>query len=334
MSYKRPHGFGRVPVKKSGLKPSRWKAECVERRPLRLEGGKDCKVLPILTDIDDFCKRFEPLSHQHLLQAGHRHRSRQPALALSEIMTILVSFHQSHYRTFKHYYTDCVVPRLRPYFPTLVSYTRFVELIPRALVPLCCYLHPRKGPCTGIAFIDSPPLSVCHNRRIASHKVFAGWATRGKPSRGWFYGVKLHLIVNDAGALLAFCLTPGHVDDRQPVPILTPRLLGQLFGARGYISQALHDALLAQGLELLTEIRKTMQHRLMRWWDKVLLRKRVLIETINDQLKNSSQIEHTRHRSVPGCMVNLLCGLVAYSFQPKKPSLGLRYDSRLPVLIM
>jgi hypothetical protein len=294
----------------------------------------ELQLTAMFCDIDDFCKRFEPIYHRHLLQAGHRYRSRQPALALSEIMTILVYFHQSHYRTFKHYYMDCVIPRLRPYFPTLVSYTRFVELIPRALVPLCCYLHTRKGQCTGIAFIDSTPLRVCHNRRIASHKVFAGWATRGKTSMGWFYGFKLHVIVNDAGELLAFCLTPGHVDDRKPVPMLTPRLLGQLFGDRGYISQALHDTLLAQGLELLTKIRKNMKNRLMRWWDKVLLRKRVLIETINDQLKNISQIEHTRHRSVPGFMVNLLCGLVAYSFQPKKPSLGFRYDARLPVLIM
>jgi hypothetical protein len=175
---------------------------------------------------------------------------------------------------------------------------------------------------------------VCHNRRIAAHKVFAGWARRGKTSMGWFYGFKLHLIVNDVGELLAFCLTPGHVDDRQPVPALTKSLVGQLFGDRGYISQALHDLLFPQGLELLTKIRKNMKNRLMRWWDKLLLRKRALIETINDQLKNISQIEHTRHRSVTGFMVNLVAGLIAYSYQPKKPSLGIRYDPRLPVLAM
>jgi DDE family transposase len=294
----------------------------------------ELQLIAMFCDVDDFCKRFEPIYRQHLLPSGRGTRLRQPALALSEIMTILVYVHGSHYRPFKHYYTDCVVPRLRPYFPTLVSYTRFVELMPRALVPLCCYLYTRKGRCTGIAFIDSTPLGVCHNRRIASHKVFAGWAARGKTSMGWFYGFKLHVIVNDEGELLAFCLTPGHVDDRRPVPKLVPGLFGQLFGDRGYISQALHDTRFAQGLELLTKIRKNMKKRLMRWWDKVLLRKRALIETINDQLKNSSQIAHTRHRSVAGFMGNLLCGLSAYSFQPKKPSLGLRYDPRLPVLIM
>jgi hypothetical protein len=294
----------------------------------------ELQLITMFCDIDDFCKQFEPIFTRHLLQAGQRHRARQTGLALSELMTILVAFHCSHYRTFKHYYLAHVEPHLRPYFPTLVSYSRFVELLPRALVPLCCYLHTRKGRCTGIAFIDSTPLAVCHNRRIKTHRVFAEWATRGKTSMGWFYGFKLHLIVNDEGELLAFCLTPGHIDDRKPVPQLTKRLFGQLFGDRGYISQALHDALFAQGLELLTKIRKNMQNRLMRLWDKLLLRKRALIETINDQLKNISQIEHTRHRSVTGFMVNLIAGLVAYSFQPKKPSLGLRDDLRLPVCVV
>jgi Transposase DDE domain len=147
-------------------------------------------------------------------------------------------------------------------------------------VPLTCYLRLRKGRCTGIAFVDSTPLAVCHNRRIRAHRVFAGWATRGKTSMGWFYGFKLHLVVNDEGELLACCLTPGHIDDRRPVLQLMTRLFGQLFGDRGYISQALHDALLAQGLELLTKIRKNMKNRLMRLWDKLLLRKRALIEML------------------------------------------------------
>jgi hypothetical protein len=143
----------------------------------------------------------------------------------------------------------------------------------------------------------------------------------------------LHLVVNDEGELLAFCLTPGQVDDRQPVPGLPTALFGQLFGDRGYISQALHDVLFVHGLTLLTKVRKNMKNRPMRLWDKLRLRKRVLIETINDQLKNISQIEHTRHRRVVGFMGNLIAGLVAYSYQPKKPSLGLRRDPLLPMLM-
>jgi hypothetical protein len=166
------------------------------------------------------------------------------------------------------------------------------------------------------------------------HKVFAGLASRGKTSMGWFFGFPLHLIVNDEGELLALRLPPGNVDDRQPVERLAAGLGGQLCGDRGYISQALHDVLLRQGLVLLTKIRRNMKNRMMRLWDKLLLRKRTLIETINDQLKNISQIEHTRHRSVTEFMVNLVAGLVASSDRPKKPSLGLRHDSLLPMLVV
>jgi transposase len=292
------------------------------------------QLITIFCAIDDFCKAFEPVYAQRLRHASQRQRTRQTTLALSEILTLLVYFHWRHYRTFKHDYTEYVAVHLHSYFPQLVSYQRFVELLPRALVPLCCYLSTRKGRCTGIAFIDSTSLAVCDTHRIATHKVFEGMATRGKTSMGWFYGFKLHLIVNDEGALLALRLTPGHGDDRQPVARLATGLDGQLFGDRGYISQALHDLLVGQGLALLTKIRKNMKNRVMRLWDKLLLRKRALIETINDQLKNISQIEHTRHRSVTGCMVNLVAGLVAYSYRPKKPSLGLRRDPLLPMLMV
>ena len=223
---------------------------------------------------------------------------------------------------------------LHPSFPHLVGYHRFVELRPRALVPLCCYLSTRKGRRTGIACIDSTPLAVCDNHRIATHKVFAGIAMRGKTSMGGFFGFKLHLLVNDEGERRAFRVTPGNVDDRQPVERLTAGLGGQLLGDRGDISQALHDVLLTRGLERLTKIRKHMKQRLIRLWDKLLLRKRALIETVNDPLKNISQIEHSRHRSVTGFMVNLVAGLIAYSHRPKKSSLGLRREPMLPMLVM
>ena len=293
------------------------------------------QLIAMFCDIDDFCKWFEPLYMRRLLQSGQHQRTRQTVLALSEIMTIIVYFHSSHYRDCKHYYTEYVATHLRPYFPTLVSYSRFVELIPRAVVPLCGYLHTRKGRCTGITFVDSTSLAVCHNRRISRHKVFAGYATRGKSSMGWFFGFKLHLMVNDKGELVAFRVTTGEVNDQVPVGRMARGLWGQLFGDRGSISRGLHKMLWAQGLALITLIRRNMKPRLMRLWDRLLLRKRFLIETINDQLKNVSQIEHSRHRSLTGFMVNLVAGLLAYTYQPKKPSLGLRVwgESRLPVCV-
>ena len=246
-------------------------------------------------------------------------------------MTIIVQCHASHYRDFKHYYTEYVAVHLRPYFPDLASDNRFVELMPRALVPLCSYLHPRKGCCTGITFVDSTPLAVWHNKRITRHKVFEGYAPRGKCSMGWYFGFKLHLMVNDQGELLAFRVSPGEGDDREPVEQMARGLWGHLYGDRGYISKALHDALLAKGLKLTTLIRRNMKPRLMRLWDRLMLRKRFLIETVNDQLNNVSQIEHSRHRRLSGFLVNVVGALIAYTYPPKKPSLNLwRAESGLP----
>ena len=239
-------------------------------------------------------------------------------------MTILILFHQSHYRTFKVFYTEHVQGHLHREFPTLVSYTRFVELLPTILVPLTAYLHTQLGACRGLSFIDSTKLVVCHNARIPRHRAFAGRARRGKTATGWFFGFKLHLVVNDRGELVAFCLTPGNVDDRQPVPKMAQRLFGKLFGDKGHVSQPLAEHLfVAQGLQLITRLRKNMHNRLLAWSDHVFLRKRAIIETVNDQLKNICQIEHTRHPSPTNFLVNLVAGLIAYCHQPKKPSLGL-----------
>jgi hypothetical protein len=292
------------------------------------------RLIAMFCEIDDFCKGFEPLYTRRLLHNGQRQRVRPSQLSLSEIRTILVYFHRSHYRDFTHYYTAYVATHLRPYFPAVVSYRRFVELRPRALVPLGGYLHTRRGRCTGITFVDSTSLAVCHNRRIRRPKVFAGSATRGKSSMGWFFGFKLHLMVNDEGELVACRVTTGAVNDQGPVERMARGLWGQLFGDRGYISRALHQTLWAQRLALITLRRRNMKPRLMRLWDRLLLRQRLLIETLHDQLKNISQIEHSRHRSLTGFMVNLVGGLLAYTFQPKKPSLGLwRGESGLPVVV-
>ena len=291
-------------------------------------------ILKLFCHVDDFCQWLVTRENAELLGVM-RKRGPSPRLSLSEVMTILIHFHQSRYRDFKAYYTQHVCEHMRSEFPTLVSYTRFVELIPSALPAMCLYLRVRFGQKTGVAFIDSTPLSVCHNRRIVRHRVFAEMAMRGKSSMGWFYGFKLHLIVNDQGELLAVQLTPGNIDDRKPVPQMTKNLWGKLVGDRGYLSQALFEQLFARGLQLITPIRKNMQNRLVVLEDKLLTRKRFVIETIVDQLKNISQIEHTRHRSTTNFIVNLIAGLIAYTWQPKKPSLHLSDKdlALLPALI-
>ncbi len=196
--------------------------------------------------------------------------------------------------------------------------------MPSILIPLSEYLVSCYGRCTGVSFIDSTPIAVCHNRRIPSHRVFDGVALRGKSSVGWFFGFKLHLVVNDMGEVLACTLTPGNVDDRTPVPKLTNQIFGKLFGDRGYISKALFAELFERDIQLVTKLRSNMKNQVMELSDKLMLRKRAIIESVNDQLKNISQIEHTRHRSLPNFMVNLVSGLIAYCHQPRKPSLRLQ----------
>jgi hypothetical protein len=287
-------------------------------------------ILPLFCDIDDFCLLFEPLWEQRLLET--RQRRRASALCLSEVMTIIILFHTSSYRNFKAYYTEQVLQHYAWAFPRLVSYQRFVELMPSALVPLCGYLQTRKGRCSGISFVDSTSLAVCHNRRIHSHKVFAGCARRGKTSVDWFFGFKLHLVINDRGELLALRLTPGNTDDRRPVPELVKGLFGKLFGDRGYVSGPLFEALYDEGVQLVTKLKRGMRNRLLPLFDKIMLRKRAIVESVNDQLKNISQIEHTRHRSVANCFVNLLAGLVAYTWREKKPSLSIRVTEQLQLV--
>ena len=274
--------------------------------------------------VDDFCLQFEPQWRKTLLAQGKIRRVRAKSLCLSEQMTILIAFHQNHYRNFKHFYLNHVQQYWQEAFPKLPSYQRFVEWMPSTLLPLCAYLKSCFGSCTGIGFIDATCLKVCHNRRISRHKVFKNLAARGKTSMGWFFGFKLHLVVNEQGEILNATVTAGNVDDRSPVPELVKNLFGKIFGDRGYISQKLATQLRQDfGLEFYVKPRRNMKNHLMCWQDKLLSRKRAIIETINDQLKNISQIEHSRHRSPVNFCVNVVCALIAYCHQPKKPSLNL-----------
>jgi len=290
-------------------------------------------LLELFVEVDDFYQGFERWAAPQQLP-GKAKRGPEPSLSASEVMTIVIHFHQASYRDFKSFYQKHVCKHLAAEFPRLVSYGRFIELMPGVLLLLCAYLQSRFGNCTGIAFVDSTPLAVCHNRRINRHKVFKELAARGKTTMGWFYGFKLHLIVNELGELLAVHLTPGNVDDRRPLEGMSKDLLGKLFGDKGYLSHALFETLYERGLELITSQRKNMKNQLMLLSDRLMLRKRFIIETITDQLKNISQIEHTRHRSPANFAVNLLAGLIAYTHQPKKPSLRLPADlAQLPAMI-
>jgi hypothetical protein len=178
--------------------------------------------------VDDFCGWFEPRFQQQLLSDDQPRRRRSRSLSLSETLTILIAFHSSAYRNFKAFYTQKVCVHWHSAFPGLVSYQRFVEWMPSALVPLCAYLRHCFGKCSGTSFIDSTSLKVCHNRRISGHRVFKSLAARGKTSVDWFFGFKLHLVVNERGELLNTIVTPGNTDDRQPVCELLDGMYGNV----------------------------------------------------------------------------------------------------------
>ena len=279
------------------------------------------KLTDIFCDVDDFCKVFMPEWEAQLLADGTRKRNRQGRMTMSEIMTLIIAFHTSNQRDFKNYYTGFVARFYKHHFPELLSYTRFLAVMPKALTPLCAYFTHIKGKPTGISFVDSTSIKVCHNLRIERHKTFAGIAKRGKGTMGWFYGFKLHIIVNHLGDILAAKITPANVDDRRPVPELAKGVIGKLYGDKGYISQALSSDLFEKGVELVTNVKKNMKAKLLSAWDRAMLSRRFIIETINDQLKNITQIEHSRHRSVHGFMLNIIAGLIAYSLKDNKPSL-------------
>jgi hypothetical protein len=272
-------------------------------------------------DVDDFCKQFIPAWKRSLIQSGTKKRQKPGRLTESEVITLLVLFHQLRFRDFKSFYILYAQKHLTSAFPDLVSYTRMLKLLQGVMIPLCAYLPHRYGKPTGIAFVDSTKIAVCHNIRIPRNKVFEGWAERGKGTMGWFYGFKLHLLVNDTGEVLSVKVTTGNTDDRQPLPDMVQDLWGSLYADKGYLSQSLTDELAEKDITFITTIRKNMKPKLMRLWDRLMLRKRYIIETIIDQLKNQSQIEHTRHRSPVSFMVHLLAGVIAYTFQPKKPKI-------------
>ena len=284
--------------------------------------------------IDDFCQLFEPEWHRILLEQNTRSTrwwtTRKSTLTLSELMTIAIMFHSSGYRTFKHYYIYHVQAHWKPFFPNLVSYKQINKLMKRIIFPLFVLQQSLQGSSEGVSFVDSTVLTVCHICRASRHKVFKGIAKKGKTTTGWFFGMKLHLVINHRGEIIAWMITAGNVDDRKPVPELARGLFGKIFGDRGYISKALFEHLYERGLKLVTRIKANMKNTLMDTMDKLLLYKRGIIESVINKLKSVCQIEHHRHRSIGNFVTNLLGGLIAYGLDPNKPIIESLHTNNSP----
>ena len=271
--------------------------------------------------LDDFCKVFADWEAHQLIPSPTK-RQRSGKLSHSEMLFIMVLFHLSPYKNFKTFYLYGIGVQHRAGFRDLPHYDRFVSLMPRLFTPLMVLLHSLSGEETGIYFGASSKLADCHNRRIDRHQVFDGLAARGKTSMGWFFGLKLHVVINHKGQIMALKITSGNTADSTVLDEITRHLKGKLYADKGYISHEVFHKLWQRGLHLITGIRRNMRNHLMLLGDKILLRKRFVIETVFDILKCEMGLEHSRHRSVMNAMVHVLSCLVAYAFRPGKPSIS------------
>ena len=273
--------------------------------------------------VDDFCKVADQWISNSFLPAASKNPTRRPEISHAELLTIVLLYHQSPCKNFKYFYMS-YLQLYKTEFKTLLSYTRFIALKPRILSYLVLLLewYVQQATSTGISYVDATSIAVCHPKRISRNKVFKGIAALGKTTKGWFFGLKLHLLINQCGEIQGLKLTPGNMDDRTPVPELTRHITGLLFGDKGYIKQQLFDELHSRGLKLVTGIKKSMKNKLMPLMEKILLRKRSIIETVFSLLKGSFELEHTRHRSIWNAFVHILSTLVAYSMKPTKPSIS------------
>ena len=279
------------------------------------------KITEIFCIVDEFCKEYDKVVDKSLLGNPSK---RPPIMSKSEVITLCILFQLSGFRTFKHFYIFYVQGHMKDDFPETVSYNRFTELVGQNLMAMSLFLKTCcLGDSTGISFVDSTPIRVCKPKRIRNNKVFKGIATTGKSTMGWFHGFKLHIIINDKGEILNFTITQANVDDRTPLKkkSFLDKIYGKLYADKGYVGKDLMQLLFADGLHLITHIKNNMKNSLMTMSDKILLRKRSIIETVNDELKNICQIEHSRHRSFTNFLANIVAGLIAYSFLPKKPSI-------------
>ena len=273
--------------------------------------------------LDDFCKIFENIIKAKSLPNSKQKRGKKPGLCLSEIMTILIMFHLGNHKNFKRYYLEIVCEKHKKDFPGLVRYSTFVSLIKHAVVPLFIFAKAMRGEETEKYYVDSTKLPICDNLRIHSNKVFKDMAERGKTSTGWFFGFKLHLVINENGEIMNFTLTRGNKSDLSVVPQLVDGLKGWLFGDRGYISSKLAKNLEKNGLELITKLKKNMKKRFLDPIKKYFLDKRGIVETVIGHLKRIMHIDHTRHRSPKNFLAHTFASIAAYAMKPNKPRINL-----------
>jgi len=281
-------------------------------------------LIKIFIDIDDFCQNFEKWQSNQVSKQLIKWTS---GIYRSEAMTILVYYHNSGYKCFQYYYERLVRGTMKNYFPLAPTYKYFLKLIPKCfdLIFLYAQWQSKTTQRTGIYYVDSKRLPVCHNKRIHSHRVFKGIAQRGKSSTGWFYGLKVHLVINNLGEITSFVFSSANFADnnQQILKYLFKDLKGFCFGDKGYLTK-LFEEFYSNGLKIITKIRKNMKNKLMPIQEKYALMKRGVIESVNDILMTVCDIEHTRHRSPINAMTHMISALISYNYLDSKPTVMIR----------
>jgi len=283
------------------------------------------KLVEIFIECDDFLKGIkEFLDANTLSGTQHIRKKRERQLSESEMMTIIIYYHFSGFKCFKWYYTHVVKKIFASYFPDAFSYSRFIQLMAELNLYLVFFMSAcRLSVPTDGNYIDSKKLVVSHNRRIKHHKVHKEYARRGKSSTGWFFGFKLHLIINHLGEIVLFKLSPGNIADNNHdlLNSIAEKVQGFLFGDKGYISK-IAVSLKQKGLHLVTRLRKNMKvTQKLTPEQKYYMKHRGLIETVFDTLKHSLDIEHSRNRSTKNYFANVLGAIIAYTFLDKIPAI-------------
>lgn len=278
--------------------------------------------------IDDFVKEYKKMQNNFELQDKNhiiRHKTRTPNLSESEIICIVLLFQKSPCKNFKFFYNS-YAQLYKSEFPKMPSYARFVALMPRIIHIMLVLLYSILGkPSSKNHFIDSTSIAVCSTKRISRNKLFKHIAKLGKTTKGWFFGFKLHIVINTTGELVSIKFTKGNTSDVSVLNSMSRNIKGRIFGDKGYISRRLFLILYNRGLKLITSIKKTMKNSPIDIYEKIMLRKRSLVETVFDFLKNKLQLEHTRHRSTSNFLLHIISTLVCYQMKKTKPSVSLEY---------
>ena len=279
-----------------------------------------CYLTNIYCHIDD----YYILNKKEIIQAIKKHskivRYRESRLSIPEIISILIYFHKHRTKDFRNFYNGFVLKYLKEYFPNLLSYTRFMQIKNKVIAPLVKVLGANNSKKTGIYFIDSSPLKVCHIKRAKRHKTFDEVASYGKSSMGFYKGFKIHLIINEIGEIINYRITKSNVDDRKVAYDLARNISGKLYADKGYISRDLVKKLAYNDLELIHNVRSNMNDIYIADIDKLMLKKRFIIETVFGKIKQSTDIENSRHRSLNGFIITVLTSLISYNFEIRKPS--------------